>query len=165
MITFTEETVITTKAMLDHWQGHRRLTRKMIEAFPENSLFGYSAGGMRPFSDMVIELIDISAYGILGILTGKWKDIDDMEHHTATSGPITKAEILDRWDEVTDDIDILWPRISPSRFLENDTAFGRYEMPIYSTLLYFIDNEIHHRGQGYVYLRMLGIEPPPFWER
>ena len=28
-----------------------------------------------------------------------------------------------------------------------------------------IDNEIHHRGQGYVYLRALGIEPPPFYER
>ncbi|RYD85889.1 MAG: damage-inducible protein DinB, partial [Sphingobacteriales bacterium] len=32
-------------------------------------------------------------------------------------------------------------------------------------ILYFIDNEIHHRGQGYVYLRALGIEPPFFWER
>jgi uncharacterized damage-inducible protein DinB len=26
-------------------------------------------------------------------------------------------------------------------------------------------NEIHHRGQGYVYLRALGIEPPRFYER
>jgi uncharacterized damage-inducible protein DinB len=31
--------------------------------------------------------------------------------------------------------------------------------------MYAIDNEIHHRGQGYVYLRALGIVPPPFWER
>ena len=36
---------------------------------------------------------------------------------------------------------------------------------IYGLLLYWIDNEIHHRGQGYVYLRALGIEPPAFWER
>jgi hypothetical protein len=27
------------------------------------------------------------------------------------------------------------------------------------------DNEIHYRGQGYVYRRALGMEPPPFWER
>ncbi|MGZ5248500.1 MAG: DinB family protein [Flavitalea sp.] len=32
-------------------------------------------------------------------------------------------------------------------------------------MFYFIDNEIHHRGQGYVYLRSLGIEPPFFWDR
>jgi uncharacterized damage-inducible protein DinB len=30
---------------------------------------------------------------------------------------------------------------------------------------YWIDNEIHHRGQAYVYLRALGIEPPAFYDR
>ena len=34
-----------------------------------------------------------------------------------------------------------------------------------STILCAIDNEIHHRGQGYVYLRALGIEPPAFYDR
>ena len=28
-----------------------------------------------------------------------------------------------------------------------------------------VDNEIHHRGQGYVYLRALGIAPPAFYDR
>ncbi|MFD1732208.1 DinB family protein [Deinococcus malanensis] len=28
-----------------------------------------------------------------------------------------------------------------------------------------MENEIHHRGQGFVYLRLLGIEPPAFYER
>jgi uncharacterized damage-inducible protein DinB len=32
-------------------------------------------------------------------------------------------------------------------------------------ILYAIDNEIHHRGQAYVYLRVLGIEPPAFFDR
>jgi uncharacterized damage-inducible protein DinB len=32
-------------------------------------------------------------------------------------------------------------------------------------LLYVIDNEIHHRGQGYVYRRSLGVEPPAFYDR
>jgi len=46
-----------------------------------------------------------------------------------------------------------------------EMAFGQYEGTNLSTILYLIDNEIHHRGQGYVYLRSLGIEPPYFWER
>jgi uncharacterized damage-inducible protein DinB len=45
------------------------------------------------------------------------------------------------------------------------TAFGQYPGKVYDLVLYVIDNEIHHRGQGYVYLRSLGIEPPPFYER
>ena len=55
--------------------------------------------------------------------------------------------------------------IPPSRFAEVDKAFGQWENSGANTILYGIDNEIHHRGQGYVYLRALGIEPPAFWER
>jgi len=31
--------------------------------------------------------------------------------------------------------------------------------------LFWIDNEIRHRGQAYFYLGSLGIEPPPFRDR
>ena len=53
----------------------------------------------------------------------------------------------------------------PQRFSEVDKAFGQWKAPGFATIQYAIDNEIHHRGQGYVYLRALGIEPPPFRER
>ena len=62
-------------------------------------------------------------------------------------------------------VDALWPTIPAQRFQEVDKAFGQWEMSIYALFLYVVDNEIHHRGQGYVYLRSLGIEPPPFYER
>ena len=32
---------------------------------------------------------------------------------------------------------------------------------LHNLILYVIDNEIHHRGQGYVYLRALGIGRRP----
>jgi uncharacterized damage-inducible protein DinB len=157
-----KETVITPQAMLEHWQGHRRLTRRTIEAFPEDKLFGYSVGGMRTFSELINEITDIAANGILGIVTGKWGKLD---HHTPAAAPATKAEILELWDEITADIDTLWSQIPTERFQEVDKAFGMYEGIISDLLLYFIDNEIHHRAQGYVYLRTLGIEPPAFWNR
>ena len=45
-------TIFTPQQLLTHWQGHRGLTRKMIEAFPDDKLFTYSIGGMRPFSEL-----------------------------------------------------------------------------------------------------------------
>jgi hypothetical protein len=51
------------------------------------------------------------------------------------------------------------------RFSEAGSAFGPWETPGLNAILYAIDNEIHHRGQGYVYLRAPGLEPPPFWKR
>ena len=69
------------------------------------------------------------------------------------------------WDQATDDINRIWPIIPPHRFTEQDVAFGQWPGTGTSFLFYFIDNEIHHRGQAYVYLRSLGIEPPAFWDR
>jgi hypothetical protein len=58
---------VFTTNFLDEWLGHRRLTRKVIAAFPEDKLFTYSIGGMRPFAEMVKELIDVSGPGVRGI--------------------------------------------------------------------------------------------------
>ena len=55
--TMTEVNVLSPDKLLDQWQGHRRLTRRVIEAFPEDKLFSFSLGSMRPFSDMVLEFL------------------------------------------------------------------------------------------------------------
>lgn len=157
--------IISPEVLLEHWQGHRRVTRRVIEAFPEDKLFSFSIGGMRPFSDLSLEFLGMASPGIHGVLTGEWKMVEELDYHAGVNLPKTKKELLQRWDEVTEKIDRLWPQVPPRRFTEPDRAFGQYEGPVYSFILYWIDNEIHHRGQGYVYLRALGVEPPAFWDR
>lgn len=156
---------ISPQDMLEHWQGHRRLTRKTIEAFPEDKLFNYSIGGMRPFSKLVQEFLDMGVPGIHGAVTGKWQQASEMPHRAEKGVAKTKAELLKRWDEDTEEINRLWAKIPATRFQETDKAFGQWDGTIYFFILYWIDNEIHHRGQGTVYLRSLGIEPPAFWDR
>jgi len=154
----TSTLVITPEQFLKHWQGHRALTRRVIDAFPDEKLFGYTSGGMRPFSQLAMEFLGMGVPTLHGVITGEWKSF-------AMSKASTKAEILAMWDDATAEINKLWPSIPPQRFQETDTAFGQWKMTMYDLLLYVVDNEIHHRGQGYVYLRELGIEPPPFYER
>ena len=156
---------IPAAALLDHWQGHRRVTRRVIEAFPEDALFNYSVGGMRPFAAMAFEMISMASAGVRGIATGLWDTGSELLHHSGRPAPATRDALLALWDETTSQIDELWPQIPPQRFEEVDTAFGAYEGVIYGLFLYWVDNEIHHRGQGYVYLRALGIEPPAFYDR
>ncbi|ACU05181.1 DinB family protein [Pedobacter heparinus] len=151
--------------MLNAWLGHRRLTRRVIEAFPEDKIFDYSIGGMRPFADMVKELLDISGPGIKGIATDEWPEATGFSNHSAKDVAATKAVLLQLWDQATEEIKTYWPKINEARFQENTVVFGMYEGQVFSSILYFIDNEIHHRAQGTVYLRSLGIEPPAFWNR
>jgi uncharacterized damage-inducible protein DinB len=152
--------VLNSQAILDHWQGHRRLTRRVIEAFPEEKLFSFTVGSMRPFSEMAKEFLKMTEPIAHGIATGEWK-----EGSGELDSVRTKAELLRLWDEATEKLKAIWPTIPAHRFAAVDKAFGQWEGSGVNIILYGIDNEIHHRGQGYVYLRALGIDPPPFWER
>ena len=153
--------VMSAEALLAHWQGHRRLTRRLIDAFPEDKLFTHAIGGMRPFGVMSMELISIAAPMARGVATNEW---DALSNHDQ-SAALPKSEVLRLWDEGTAAIDEWWARIPSGRFAEQTIAFGMYPGQVYDLMLYVIDNEIHHRGQGYVYLRSLGITPPLFHDR
>ena len=151
--------LVTKQDWLENWQANRRLTRKVIEAFPEKELFEFSIGGMRPFSKMVDELLHI---GVLSLKQISENKVIPFENHDGYAGK-TKAEILENWDKLTEQINSFFTDTSLERFREEFNLFGMFNYQIIHNLDYLLQNEIHHRGQGYVYLRMLNIEPPAFY--
>ena len=150
--------VLTPDQLLSHWQGHRRLTRRAIEAYPENELFSFSIGGLRTFGELALEMLAMDAPMIEELVLTEAREYKPPK-------AANKAELLRLWDDNTRKMDSLFPRIAPESFQETKTVFGQYTSPVYDLIWYVMDNEIHHRGQGYVYLRALGIEPPQFWVR
>lgn len=161
MDTLTNATAILMPAeLLTYWQGHRQLTRRVIEAFPEKELFAFSIGGMRTFSELAKELLSMAAPTLEQVIKGSVAAYEEGEQAYNT-----KADILKAWDEATQQINIYWQQIPEEKFRETFNLYGQYNYPLIQNLQYIIDNEVHHRGQGYVYLRALNIAPPPFWER
>jgi len=152
--------VITSQELFKHWMGHRQLTRRVIEAFPEKDFFTFSIGGMRTAAALISELLAIGGPGLQQIVDGSTEKLnEDLDFKNS------KAVVLALWDEANKEIINLWPKISNERFHERIVTFGQYEGSVWSSIFYFIDNEIHHRAQIYVYLRALGVEPPAFWDR
>lgn len=152
--------IITPEELAAHWKGHRGLTRKLIEAFPEKEYFEYSIGGMRPAAQLVQEMMDLGAAGVREMAGGI---AGDVAGHVVKSTTI--AEALDMWDKDTDELFENLAKIPLDKFHDRIVSFGQYEGTIWGNIFYFLDNEIHHRAQAYVYLRALGIEPPAFWDR
>ncbi len=149
---------ISPADLLTHWQAHRRLTRRVIAAFPADKLFTHNIGGMRSFGALSLEIIGMAAPMVSGLIHDRWDSYSPASADTAD-------QVLTLWDEATAAIDAGWDRIPDHRWSEKLTAFGLFSGPGHELMLYVIDNEIHHRGQGYVYLRDLGIAPPPFYDR
>lgn len=152
------EWFITSDSILNHWQNHRKLTRQVIEAFPEIKLFKYAMNGMRPFALMAIEMICTADSGVQYL----FQDIPLSEpaRHSGMAFAKTKEEILNLWDDVTYKIDVLWPLIPQQRFREVTAIPGSCAKTASEVILSWIDNEIHHRAHGYLYLRALKIELP-----
>ena len=159
METATANQIITSEALLKHWQGHRALTRRVIEAFPEQDFFNFSIGGLRTMAQLTNEFLSMEAPGLKAIVSR------EESPYTEHGNFKTKAEYLGRWDKDTETINEYWTKLKPEDFAQTFKLFGQYEFPVIQNIFYFIDNEIHHRGQGYVYLRALGITPPFFWDR
>ena len=81
--------VIRPDELLEHWQGHRRLTRRVIQAFPEGELFGFSVGGMRPCAALALEMISMAGAGIRGLAYGH----RSTSWHTTRRGPLRRRKL------------------------------------------------------------------------
>ena len=155
-----ETQVISPKNLLKHWQGHRALTRRTIEKFPEKDFLEFSIAGMRTPAQLATELLSIGGPALKAIVAR-----NSQPYSEAGLTLASKADYLKKWDEETETINEFWQQLTVDDFGQMFNLFGQYEFPIIENILYFVDNEIHHRGQMYVYLRALNIEPPFFWER
>ncbi|WP_161881271.1 DinB family protein [Deinococcus alpinitundrae] len=151
--------LLTPEDLLSHWQGHRRLTRRVIEAFPEDQLFSFAIGSMRPFGVMAWEIHQVSELTLTGLLSGEWA-MPQWRDGVASN----RRELLHVWDALTAQLDREFLKVDPA-FYTQQHSLPWGEMPGWVATIYCIDNEIHHRGEGYVYLRALGTEPPAFYER
>ena len=111
--TSTAAPIMTSAQFLEHWQGHRALTRRAIVAFPDDKLFTYTRRHA-PFSGFAKEFLGMAVPTLHGVITGEWKSFE-------TPKVTTKADILRLWDEATAEINTLWPTFPRSAFRKSTT--------------------------------------------
>lgn len=109
--------------------------------------------------ELAWEIHQVSELTLNGLLTGEWVE-PDWRQGSSTD----RTKLLSDWDGLSARLDAEFPNVDLNFFAQTHRLpWG--EMTGWEAAIYTIDNEIHHRGQGYVYLRALGIEPPAFYER
>lgn len=146
-------------ALLEHWEGHRRLTLRVLEAFPKEKLFSYApTEALRPFGKMMAEIINVEMCLVDTLLAGAWQFGQPPEYSS-------KEALLEASHEVREKTRVNWRDLKPERLLDIGPVPLPTPLPPLADFLYAFENEIHHRAQGYVYLRLLGVEPPAFFER
>lgn len=145
------------------WERNRRLTVRAAQAFPPDRLLSFSPGQpLRPFGAMIEEIARMELAYMRGLAEERWAyDQEDPAPPTDAAGAIALLEGSRAYSRR------VWPELAPVTLFtaRQDPFFFGASLRPYDWLVYCLENEIHHRGQGYVYLRALGVEPPHFWER
>ncbi|WP_188455362.1 DinB family protein [Virgibacillus oceani] len=148
------------------WEDNRQLTIKVAHRFSDEQLIKATpVPSMRPFARMLLEIAGLEHFFIRGLREDIWEWVPDEATHPEISDAKELFTILDDTRNYTARV---WPAISEEQLRTFHTAppaFAGPDAPPIDWLQYALENEIHHRAQGYTYLRCLGIEPPMFWDR
>lgn len=145
---------MTKSSILKYWENVRKLTLRLLDLFPEDRFDFRPAETVRSVAEQFDHILVVELYTRIGIVTGEWS-LAPFSSERDRSRKTLRDKL---YNEHKKTIGIL--RLLPEgRYLKMyETPFGSLtgEAVIYTA----IDEEIHHRGNPYTYLRILGIEPP-----
>jgi uncharacterized damage-inducible protein DinB len=137
-----------------YWHNVRELTLKLLDDFPRESFDFRPAPEIMTVSQIFKHILKVEIYVREGFLTGEWKDPDSIG-----SNMFEKELLRDRLKLENEKTVRVLSEIAEGQFLKiRETPFGRVSGEI--LLQVAVDEEIHHRGNLYTYLRCLGKTPP-----
>jgi uncharacterized damage-inducible protein DinB len=151
--------LLTPESLWNYWEGHRRLTLRTLQVFPEDQLKVFQIGEMRTFADLMTEIIQVEESTFSGLQSGVWA----WEPKPVKSD--TKADLLEAFAHSRAQAKAIYDQLEIDKLLKVEKDAWGMTSTNFERLMYLVDNEIHHRAQGYVYLRQLGLEPPAFYDR
>lgn len=146
------------------WEDNRRLTDRVAQAFVDaGAVDEKPVPGMRSFRQLLLEIWSMEQVYARGFATEDWR----WEFLPESYGTCPIEEAMAFGAGIREETRRLWPTISIESLTKpRPTPFpGHPEGGGIEWMTYALENEIHHRGQGYVYLRLLGKEPPAFYLR
>jgi uncharacterized damage-inducible protein DinB len=145
---------MTKNSIIKYWQNVRALTLDLLGKFPDDQMSYRPATGVRSVGAQFDHILAVELYIRKGITENIWGPTP-----TPGLGITQKTDLygaLGREHQETTSVLHMLPESAFEAIYQ--TKFGKVSG---EGLVYLgIDEEIHHRGNLYVYLRMLGITAP-----
>lgn len=138
------------------WERAAEYTHAVAEQMPEDQYNFRPSEGAMSFGEQLLHIVDNISF-LAGRISGDTKIFYDKNERKNLS----KAQIMDILDKANSHVKELITGIS-SQELQAVTTFRELEMTNENLFYLLRDHQVHHRGQCIVYLRMAGVEAPPY---
>ena len=144
---------------LDYWEKVRGRTRRVVDRIPEDRLEWSWKAGRFSTGDLVRHLAGIERWMYAENAQGKPSRYPGHGEELAR-GLAGVREYLDRLH--ADSMEI-FGRLQDEDLAARCETPGGASISVGKWLRLMIEHEIHHRGQIYLHLAMLGVETPPLY--
>lgn len=168
---------VTVDDFLDHWDGVRMVTLKLLECFDDGDLGYRLVPEWRTVGELFHHLGAHQFYGCRGILSGRWDALpgepdEDWEAHKKKT--VHSVQALSVWLSSVQEQVHRWVEQAEESVLSDFRPDNPWfeGMRGWLQLHHAYQDELHHRGQLYAVARVLGKtlpevfaeEYPNYWQ-
>jgi uncharacterized damage-inducible protein DinB len=144
---------------LDYWEKVRERTRRVVVRIPEERLEWAWKPGKFTLGDLVRHLAGIERWMYGENVQRRPSRYPGHQEELAKGLPAVQAYFECLHAESME----IFRGLSDADLAERCVTPGGAEIPIGKWLRLMIEHEVHHRGQIYLQLAMLGVETPPLY--
>lgn len=144
---------------LEYWTRVRERTRRVVVLIPPEQLEWAPREGAFSFGDLVRHLAAIERWMFAENVSGRPSRYPGHGPELAEG----YDEVIAYFDRMHEESMELFRALTPEALQARCTTPGGASMPAWKWLRAMVEHEIHHRGQIYLMLGMIGVPTPPMY--
>lgn len=146
-------------SFVHYYENVRKRTRRLVELIPEERIEEHPIPGKFSFGDLVRHLAAIERFLYAENVRGKPSRYQGCGTDLAEG----KDEILRFFDRCHEESVAIFGSLSPEELNAKCTTPAGTPITVWKWLRLLPEHEIHHRGQLYSYLALIGVSTPPLY--
>ena len=155
------------QAVLQGWDHMRQVNGvglRLIDLVPEDKLDATVVPGMRTPKELLVHMYGQVVREVAeGAVTGTITDNCEKNEKQIAAGLKTKADVARYCHECWNAADKAVRSLPEDRVMGMTSTPWGMSFPGFVAFSLMSDEYIHHRGQLYTYLRLMGVKPPHLW--
>ena len=151
--------ITSVESFLPYYEGIRERTRRVLECIPDERMEWRHAPGRFSFGDLVRHLAALERWMFAENVAGRPSRYPGHGRELADG-----AEAVRRYfEEMHAESLEIFRALTDADLARRCTTPGGASLPVWKWLRAMVEHEVHHRGQLYLMLGMIGVETPPIF--
>jgi len=151
--------ITSVSSFLLYYDKIRERTNKLIRVIPPDKLDWAYLPGKFSIGDQVRHIAAIERYMFAETIAGRRSTYHGCSRQLADG----YENVVSYFNELHRQSLEIFSSLGDEDLQRKCTTPGNAEMPVWKWLRAMVEHEIHHRGELYIYLNLLGVKTPPIF--